>query len=196
MTSLLLASKKWRFYETKASLASASAALLSQPDIIAGNLDLTNDHARGPVEAVRLMKEPNFAELTKRALLQFYAPASVVTDEKGNILYVHGDTGKYLRPAPGQASLNVIEMAREGLPLKLRAAIHSAATQKKEVVEKDLQVKTNGGFSGVNLSIRPFTEPEAAQALLIISFQETEVKAKGKTTRAKQAAKPGRSQRP
>lgn len=181
-------SKKWRFYETKASLASAGAA-------IADNLDLTNDRARGPFEAGHLMKEPNFFELTKRALLQFYAPASVVTNEKGIILYVHGDTGKYLRPAPGQASLNVIEMAREGLQVKLRTAIHRAATQKKEVVERDLQVKTNGGFSGVNLSIRPFTDPEAAQALLIISFKETEVKAKGKPASAKPTAKPGLSQR-
>ena len=46
----------------------------------------------------------------------------MVTDLKGNILYVHGDTGKYLRPAPGQATLNVVDMAREGLQLELRAA--------------------------------------------------------------------------
>jgi len=182
-------SKKWRFYETKASLASARTA-------IADNLAITADRTgKGPAEAVHMMKEQNFAELTKRVLLQHYTPASVVTDEKGNILYVHGDTGKYLRPAPGQASLNIIEMAREGLQLKLRTAIHSAVMQKKAVVLKDLQVKTNGSFSGVNLAIRPFTEPLAAQPLLIICFQETEVKAKGKTTRAKQAAKPGRSLR-
>lgn len=181
--------KKWRFYETKASLASART-------VISDNLSPTTDRiGRGPAEAVHMMKEPNFAELTKRVLLQHYTPASVVTDEKGNILYVHGDTGKYLRPAPGQASLNVIEMAREGLQLKLRTAIYSAVTQKKAVVLKDLQVRTNGGFSGVNLTIRPFTEPEAAQASLIICFQETEVKAKGKTTRAKQAVKPRRSLR-
>ncbi len=65
------------------------------------------------------------AELTRRMLLQFYAPASVVTDLKGNILYVYGETGKYLRPAPGQATLNVIDMAREGLQLELRAAIQA-----------------------------------------------------------------------
>ena len=63
------------------------------------------------------------AELTRRMLLQFYAPASVVTDLKGNILYVYGETGKYLRPAPGQATLNMIDMAREGLQLELRSAI-------------------------------------------------------------------------
>lgn len=117
--------KKWRFYETKASLASART-------VISDNLAMTTDRTgRGPAEAVHMMKEPNFAELTKRVLLQHYTPVSVVTDEKGNILYVHGDTGKYLRPAPGQASLNVIEMAREGLQLKLRTAIYSAVTQKK-----------------------------------------------------------------
>ena len=70
---------------------------------------------KSPNEPVKIPKETPFAELTKRVLLQSYAPASVVTDLKGNILYVHGDTGKYLRPAPGQATLNVGEMARDSL---------------------------------------------------------------------------------
>lgn len=65
-------------------------------------------------------KEINFDDLTRRVLLQSYAPASVVTDLKGNILYVYGDTGRFLVPAPGQATLNVVEMAREGLQLDLR----------------------------------------------------------------------------
>ncbi|MCZ7656010.1 MAG: hypothetical protein M5R42_19800 [Rhodocyclaceae bacterium] len=37
---------------------------------------------------------------------------------------MHGETGKYLRPAPGQATLNVVDMAREGLQLALRTALN------------------------------------------------------------------------
>ncbi|RJQ41082.1 MAG: PAS domain-containing protein [Nitrospiraceae bacterium] len=182
-------SKKWRLYETKKSLVSARTA-------IAGNLAINTDHSvRLPVEAALVMKGPNFAELTKMTLLQLYAPASVVTDEKGNVLYVHGDTGKYLRPAPGHASLNVIDMAREGLQLKLRTAIHSAASHKKVVDIKGMRVKTNGGFSEVNLTIRPFTELLTTEALLIICFQEAEVKAKGKTALPAQPAVRGQAKR-
>ena len=58
------------------------------------------------------------------SLLSSFAPASVVTDQAGDIVYVHGDTGRYLRPAPGKATLNVMEMARGGLEAELRAAFH------------------------------------------------------------------------
>ncbi len=128
--------KKWKFFQAKASIFSDRA-------VVAGGFSLSGDQTgKGLDGAVKKAKETNFAELTKRVLLQSYAPPSVVTDETGNILYVHGDTGKYLRPAPGQASLNVIEMAREGLQLELRIAIHSAAKKKKQVVCKNLPVKT------------------------------------------------------
>ncbi len=69
-------------------------------------------------------KAINFAELTRQLLVQYYAPASVLTHLNGDLLYVHGETGYYLRPAPGKPSLNVIEMARQGLTaIKLRKKI-------------------------------------------------------------------------
>jgi two-component system CheB/CheR fusion protein len=183
-------SKKWRFYEVK------KASLAANRAVMADSLAMPVDKAgSGPAEAMKIMKEPDVAELTKRALLQFYAPASVVTDEKGNIFYVHGDTGKYLRPAPGQASLNVIDMAREGAQMKLRTAIHRAASQKKEVVLKDVQVGTNGGSIRITLTVRPFSEPTTAQVLLIVCFQETAPQAKGKTTQPVQPAIRGQSKR-
>jgi two-component system CheB/CheR fusion protein len=182
-------SKKWKLYQSKPSLASTRT-------VMAGGLAWTGGRTGGgPDEAAQKAKETNFAELTKRALLQSYAPPSVVTDEQGNLLYVHGDTGRYLRPAPGQASLNVIDMAREGLQLALRTAIHSAAAQKTPVVWKDLPVKTNGGIHGIDLTVRPLTKPEATQGLLIISFQEVEPQAQEKPARAKRIARSGPSQR-
>ncbi|HLB78391.1 MAG TPA: CheR family methyltransferase, partial [Candidatus Dormibacteraeota bacterium] len=106
-------SRKWKLYQAIPSVASNRA-------VMAGGLPWTAvSVGKGRDEAVR-KKATNFAELTQRALLQSYAPASVVTDLRGNIFYVHGETGKYLRPAPGQATLNVVEMAREGLQLELR----------------------------------------------------------------------------
>lgn len=107
-------------------------------------------------------KEISIAELTKRVLRQSFAPASVVTDEKGDILFVHGETGKFLRPAPGNASLNIVEMAREGLKIELLNAIHNAAEQKKQVVCKGILVRTNGESHGMNLTVRPLAVPGAA----------------------------------
>ena len=169
--------RKWKFYRAIGSMASTRA-------VMAGGLVWTKDaNAKEPDEVVKKIKEINFAELTKRALLQSFAPASVVTDVKGNLLYVHGDTGKYLRPAPGQATLNVIEMAREGLQLELRAtlllvaagseAAGSEFTDKGAAFQsREVSVKTNGHFQLVTLNVRPLPTQDSGEKLLLVSFQD------------------------
>ncbi|MDP2693589.1 MAG: CheR family methyltransferase, partial [Gallionella sp.] len=164
--------RKWKLYRAIGSMASTRA-------VMAGGLVWTKDaNTKEPDEAVKKTKEINFAELTKRALLQSFAPASVVTDVKGNLLYVHGDTGKYLRPAPGQATLNVIEMAREGLQLELRAALllaaagSEAADQGAAFQSRKVSVKTNGHFQLVALNVRPLPTQDSGEKLLLVSFQD------------------------
>ncbi|MCY2926881.1 MAG: ATP-binding protein [Planctomycetota bacterium] len=131
----------------------------------------------------------NVADLAKRVLLQSFTPPSVVIDVKGDILYVHGDTGRYLRPAPGQASLNVIDMARPGLQLELRTALRTAAQKKRLVLLKNLQIKTNGGIHGVDVSVRPLSEPSAPEHCLVVSFQDAGPAPAGKAPTAGAAGK-------
>lgn len=182
-------SKKWRFYQAKASIGAARPVMTEA-------LAWAGDQAgKGPDEAVKGAKEISLADLARKVLLQSYAPPSVITDEKGTILYVHGDTGKYLRPAPGQASLNIMEMAREGLHLELRTAIHNAARQKKPVVCSNLSVRTNGDSQAVDLTVRPLTDPDETRALLIVCFKDIEPRAKGKPARGKRPARQGLSKR-
>jgi len=173
--------RKWKFYETRYSPSPGRAGGLYRLPAAAGT-------AGGPGAdgAAAKPRETNFVELTRGILLQSYAPPSVITDEEGNTLFVHGDTGKYLRPAPGQASLNVIEMAREGLQLELRKAIRSAGKQKTPVSIRALPVRTNGGMHPVDVVVRPLTDPGTAREFLIVSFQDTEQKGRGKV-----AAGPG-----
>ena len=158
--------RKWKFYQTTPSIASTRAVMSS-------GLSWTGDNnTKGPDELIAKIKETDFAELTKRMLLQSYAPASVVTNLKGDILFVHGDTGKYLRPAPGQATLNVIEMAREGLQLELRAAIHAAAEKSTPTLNKEVSLGSHSDFHSVSFSVRPLPYPDAVNGLLLVSFQD------------------------
>ncbi|MCX6701394.1 MAG: PAS domain-containing protein, partial [Methanomicrobiales archaeon] len=126
---------------------------------------------------------------------QSFAPPSVITDEKGDIVYVHGDTGKYLQPAQGQASINIIDMARDGLQMDLRYALQNAITQKKQMVAKNLPVRTNGGIHGVDLTVRPLADPEATRDLLLISFQDTDLPLKEKRTPLKRVSTKGEAKR-
>ena len=88
-------------------------------------------------------------------LLDTYTPPCAIINEKGDILYIHGRTGKYLEPAPGNVRFNVVDMAREGLRTELNIAIHRAVAQKKDVIFRNLNVKTNGDFQTIDLTVKP-----------------------------------------
>ena len=157
--------RKWKFYRATGTLSSTHA-------VMSGGLVWTRPpNAKMQDEDTPKVRPVNFAELTKRVLLQFYAPASVVTDERGTILYVHGDTGRFLRPAPGQATLNIIDMAREGLQLHLRNAIQ-AATRNEHTLNHEVPVKSNDAFQSVSLSVRHMPGTDPKQRLLLISFHD------------------------
>jgi len=172
--------RKWKFYKSLPSPTSTRA-------VLASNLTWTAEPPAyaTPEDIVKAAKETNLAELTRRMLLQFYAPASVVTDVKGHILYIYGETGKYLRPAPGHASLNMIDMAREGLQLELRSLIQAAGQGAPITLSRELSVKTNGDFEPVLLHVRTLPNPNEQQNLLLVSFQNISPLSSGKSTRTK-----------
>jgi two-component system CheB/CheR fusion protein len=114
-------------------------------------------------------------ELAERALLQQYAPPGAVVDEHGDICYLHGRTGKYLEPAPGEAGMNILKMAREGLRRDLTTALHKAVALKEPVRYLGLRVKTNGDFTNVNLTVHPISAgPDLAAAvkLFLVIFED------------------------
>ncbi|MCC6345571.1 MAG: PAS domain-containing protein, partial [Nitrospirales bacterium] len=106
----------------------------------------------------------------ERFLLELYAPSCAIVNERGDILYLHGRTGKYLEPAPGKASLNILTMSREGLQLDLRTALRKAVARKEDIVSEGLRVRTNGDFQTINLVIHYIRKPEYLQGLLMVVF--------------------------
>ena len=94
-------------------------------------------------------------ELTERALLQEVVQVGALINSHGDILYLHGRTGAYLEPAPGNTGVsNILKMAREGLRQELTLALRKALLTQDTVRYPGLRVKTNHGFSTVNLTIR------------------------------------------
>ncbi|MFO7684520.1 MAG: hypothetical protein R6V60_00375 [Desulfobacterales bacterium] len=73
----------------------------------------------------------------------------------GEILHICGLTGRYLEPAPGDITTNILAMARQGLRRPLTTALHRAAARKEPVHRPGLRVKTNGGFVRADLTVRP-----------------------------------------
>lgn len=114
-------------------------------------------------------------EFVQKMLLQYYTPACVVIDKQGEILYIHGRTGKYLEPAPGKISLDITQMAREGLRLELSAAIRKAITRNQTVYYQGLRVKGDGATTTiVNLTVRPMPKGALPRELFLVVFKEVD----------------------
>jgi two-component system CheB/CheR fusion protein len=122
--------------------------------------------------AVRPGREPSLRELTEQTLLNEHTPACVIVNEKGEVLYIHGRTGRYLEPAAGAASLNIIRMAREGLGLELATALRKASSQKAAVSYPGLRVKTNGEEATVDLLAKPILDPSTMQGMVMVLFDD------------------------
>ena len=114
----------------------------------------------------------NLQSRVEQLLLQHYSPAAVLVNAEGDILYIHGRTGKYLEPAAGKANLNIHAMAREGLRHELAAAIQRAQQQAEPLVLPGLTVGTNGGSQMINLSVQAIDTPEALTKTLLLIFTD------------------------
>ncbi len=109
--------------------------------------------------------------LTEHALLAHFGQAAVLVNAHGDIRFIHGRTGKYLEPAQGTASINLLNMAREGLRRELTTALHKAVTRNESVVQDNLRVRTNGDFVSARLTVQPLPlsgEPDEPQLYLIV----------------------------
>jgi two-component system CheB/CheR fusion protein len=131
-------------------------------------------------------EKPPLRELTEQALLQQVIAAGALVNGQGDILYLHGRTGMFLEPAPGAAGINnILKMAREGLKNELTMALHKAAGIKETVSHPGLNVKTNGHFTTVNLTVRPVTTGAGASTetpLYLVILEEAPLSDKSDTS--------------
>jgi two-component system CheB/CheR fusion protein len=114
----------------------------------------------------------NLQTMADQLLLRRFSPAAVLTNDKGDILYISGRTGKYLEPAAGKANWNIFVMAREGLRYELNSAFQEALRQKTAVSLKGVKVGTNGHVQAVDITVQPIDEPAALQGMVMIVFAE------------------------
>jgi two-component system CheB/CheR fusion protein len=121
----------------------------------------------------KALKPPaNLQSQAEQLLLQRYSPAAVLVNDKGDILFISGRTGKYLELPAGKTNLNLFAMAREGLRYELSDAFRKALRQKDAVIRKNVKVGTNGGVQTVDLTVQAIAEPEALRGLVMIVFTD------------------------
>ena len=127
--------------------------------------------------------------LTDQIIQQNYAPAAVLVNGDGDVVYISGRTGKYLEPAAGRVNINLYAMARPGLREALTGTIRKALRQPQPIHLNGLKVGTNGGVQSVDVTVQGLEKPASLRGRVLVVFHDVATPtAAGKTRRTKAAA--------
>jgi two-component system CheB/CheR fusion protein len=128
----------------------------------------------------------NLQFLADQILLKEFAPPAVLVNERGDIVYISGRTGRYLEPAAGKANWNIHVMARPGIRTQLAVALRQVLQDKKSVELNDLRIEEDPGRP-VHIMVEAIQEPKALAGMVMIVFREAPEAAPGKSPRRRQA---------
>ena len=78
----------------------------------------------------------------------------MLVNDKGDILYISGRTGKYLEPAAGKANWNIFAMAREGLRYELTGAFPEGAPAKRGGHAQERQGRNQRRMQAVDITVQ------------------------------------------
>ncbi len=142
----------------------------------------------GTKELLMMKPAVNLQALADQLLLQHFSPPAVLVNDRGDILYINGRTGKYLEPAAGKANWSIFSMAREELRFDLGSAFQKATRHNETVITKGLKIGTGDTAQTVDITVLPINEPEALRGMLMIVFTDVvappEVETKGSAGKA------------
>ncbi|HEX7475733.1 MAG TPA: chemotaxis protein CheB [Dehalococcoidales bacterium] len=174
--------KKWKIYQRR------EVTLLKKQQMQFGPISFRRETANAVGE---LKSEPvkpfNLAEMVNQILLQKYTPACVVVDEKYDVLYVHGQTGKYLELPTGPPRMNILDIARQGLRVDLISALLTAFNKDRETSCSKIEVKQDDNIQLVDLKVSPIAGPAGTPKLCLITFQTVTSSEPAVTTKTKRA---------
>ncbi|MFV8328000.1 chemotaxis protein CheB [Flavobacterium sp. ZS1P14] len=123
-----------------------------------------------------IMKETKVVEnlqiLADQILLQRFSPASILVNNKGDIIYITGRTGKYLEPVAGKANWNIHAMAREGLRNELPVAFRKALQNFDPVKVENVKIVDDGSKYFVNLTLQQIDSPDALKGMIMLIFSD------------------------
>jgi two-component system CheB/CheR fusion protein len=143
----------------------------SQPRLTQGHAIVPLGRRAEITPATATTRQVSLPHLAATLLLQTHVPPSVLVNDRGDVVYIHGSTGPFLEPAQGQPSFNVVSMARDGLKLDLEAVLRAANAQGDRPVERQARVKDGRSVHRVRLVARKVAEPEPLRGLLLVTFE-------------------------
>jgi two-component system CheB/CheR fusion protein len=155
---------KWKIFKRKDVFMERSVDYPGMPPYLGEKIQDIDDK--------KLPTEPDIFNIAKNVILEKFALPGVLINKKYEIVHFMGKTDKFLETPTGRASFNILSMAREGLRLKLNAAIHNAVRHHRTISFDSLRIKYNGEFRTVDLTVTPLTELAGMKGYLLVIFDD------------------------
>jgi len=110
--------------------------------------------------------------IAQQAILERFAPASVLVNTRFEATYFAGPTERYLAQPRGAPTQDLLALAREGLRAQLRSALRKAADSDTTVEVDDARVKRGAAFEAVHITVAPTAGADAHGRLFLVVFQD------------------------
>jgi two-component system, chemotaxis family, CheB/CheR fusion protein len=116
------------------------------------------------------LKVGSLREFVQNIVLDEYAPASVLVNEKFDVLYSQGPTDRYLLYPKGEPSSNILRIVPDPLRNRLPSAISKAILDGESSLLPGLRLNLEGRARTVDVTIRPLRMPADTQKLVLLVF--------------------------
>jgi two-component system CheB/CheR fusion protein len=114
----------------------------------------------------------NIQTLADQILLQRFAPASVLVNAQGDILYTTGNIEKYLELVAGKANWNIYAMARDELRQELPSTIRKAKENFDAIILPNIKLRTIGGAQFVDVTVQCIEKPASIRGMIMVVFAD------------------------
>ena len=122
--------------------------------------------------AQRLSGVQSLRQDVEARVLDRFAPAYVVVNAESDVVLYSSRTGRYLEPAAGIPSRQLLGMARKGIRLELRGAMRDAVSEQCRVERHGLMVESEEGhLQPMSLIIEPL-DAATEEPLFIVVFSD------------------------
>lgn len=117
-------------------------------------------------------KHKKITRVAERIILNDYTFPTVLINEQNQVIYFSGKTEKFLKPAPGEASFDIMKMAGSQLDHKLGAIISDAKDKEQKLVREDVQIIQDDTRTECDIIVRPISRDEGDDYHYLVVFKE------------------------
>lgn len=139
--------------------------------------DLKPGSFRNSITTATSTHTPQFSYgATHLRMLEHYASASVIVNERLDVVHMSPNAGRFLRLGEGEPNHNLLGLAREDLRRVLRTALHQAFDA-GEATSRRVSMTVDGVARQLDVRVRPSTEEDGAARFALIVFENADTEA-------------------